>query len=151
MKLKWQLLIRVFILVAVVVAGVQALAAPQKITSLSTTAKGQGTITISDPVSGEKKHDVHSVVVTLKENGDAEIVLVTDMQLFARGRWTAPSDLTKGIALKINGGIVTGNANGNGKLFLRPDAKSIDKLSFDAKGAGRSKVTVQFLASKEMS
>jgi hypothetical protein len=147
MKLKSQLLT----LVAVMLACVQVLAAPQKITSLNTTAKGQGTITISDPLSGEKKHDVHSVVVTLKENGDAEIVLVAEMQLFARGRWTAPSDLTKGISLKINGGIVTGSASGSGKLFLRPDAKSIDKLSFDAKSNARSKVTVQFVASKEAS
>lgn len=147
MKLKWQLLI-VFVLAFV---QMPLAAAPQKITSLSTTAKGQGTITISDRLSGDKTHNVNSVVVTLRENGEAEIVLVADMQLFARGRWTAPSDLSKGISLKINGGIVTGNATGAGKLFLKPDAKSIDKLSFDAKGSSRSKVIVQFVADKEAS
>jgi hypothetical protein len=139
------------LVVFVVLACMQVLAAPQKIKSLNTTAKGQGTITISDPLSGEKKHDVNSVVVILRANGDAEIVLVTEMQLFARGRWSAPSDLSKGISLKINGGIVTGNATGSGKLLLRPDARSIDRLNFDAKGAARSKVTVQFVADKEAS
>lgn len=149
MRLKLRLLIPIALVVTFVQTPLAG--APQKISSLSTTAKGQGTITISDPLSGDKKHNVSSVVVTLKENGDAEIVLVTDMQLFARGRWTAPSDLAKGISLKINGGIVTGNANGSGKLFLKPDAKSIDKLSFDAKGMARSKVSVQFVADKEVS
>jgi hypothetical protein len=86
------------------------------------------------------------VVVTLRENGEAEIVVVTDMQLFARGRWTKPTDLSQGIALKITGGTVAGNAKGSGKLFLRPDGKSIDKLNFEAKSSARSKVTVDFVA-----
>lgn len=149
-----RLTLRLPVILALVLACAQTTitqTAPQKITSLSTTAKGQGTITISDPLSGDRKHTVNSVVVTLRENGDAEIVLVTDMQLFARGRWTRPASLDKGIALKIIGGIVTGNAKGTGRLFLRPDAKSIDRLSFDAKGTARSKVTVQFVADKEAS
>lgn len=146
MKLRCQLLILIALMLTFVQMPVAG--APQKMKSLSTTAKGQGTITISDPLSGERKHDVNSVVVTLRENGDAEIVLVADMQLFARGRWTAPSDLSKGISLKINGGIVSGNANGSGKLLLRPDGKSIDKLNFDVTSSARSKVTVQFVADK---
>lgn len=147
MKFKWHLLLALMLVFVQTPLAV----APQKITSLSTTAKGQGTITISDRLSGDKTHKVNSVVVTLRENGDAEIVLVAEMQLFARGRWTAPSDLSKGIALKINGGIVTGSATGSGKLFLKPDAKSIDKLSFDAKSSARSKISVQFVADKEAS
>ena len=145
MRLKFGLVI------FLVLASIHAVAAPQKIKSLSTSAKGQGTITISDPVSGDRKHDVNSVVVTLKENGDAEIVLVAELQLFARGRWKAASDLKKGISLKINGGIVTGNATGSGKLLLRPDAKSIDSLNFDAKGTARSRISVRFVAEKEVS
>ena len=42
---------------------------------------------------------------------------------------------------------MTGGAKGSGKLFLRPDAKTIDKLNFEAKGSGRSKVIVDFVAS----
>lgn len=142
-----QLFIAVFVLLTCAPTG--AANASQSISSLTANAKGQGTITISDESSDSRTHSVNSVVVTLKENGDFEIVLVTDIQLFARGRWTASSDLSKGISLKITGGIVTGNAKGNGKLFLRPDAKSIDRLNFDAKGIGRSKVTVAFVADKQ--
>lgn len=126
-------------------------AQPQTVTSLTANAKGQGTVTIADPEAAKsaRTHPVNSVVVTLRENGDAEIVLVSDMQLFARGRWTAPSDLRKGIDLKITGGIVSGNAKGSGKLFLRADGKSIDRLNFEVKSQARSKVTVAFVAEKE--
>jgi hypothetical protein len=121
----------------------------QKITSLTATAKGQGTITVSDPGVEVRKRPLYSVVVTLRENGDAEIVVVTDMQLMARGKWTQPSDLSQGIALKITGGTVANNAKGTGKLFLRPDGKTIDKLNFEATSTARSKVTVDFVAEKE--
>ena len=117
-----------------------------KLTSLTATAKGQGTITVSDPGVAERKRPLSSVVVTLRSNGDAEIVVVTDMQLMARGRWTKPADLSQGISLKITGGTVANNAKGTGKLFLRADGKSIDKLNFEATSNARSKVTVDFVA-----
>lgn len=117
----------------------------EKITSLSATAKGEGTVSIGD----SKKHKISAIVVSLKEGGEAEIVLVTDIQLFVRGTWTAPEEISKGIALKITGGIVSGNATGAGTLFVRSDAKSIDRLSFEAKGSGRDTVTVEFTADKE--
>jgi carbon monoxide dehydrogenase subunit G len=82
----------------------------------------------------------------LRENGDAEIVIVTDMQLMAQGRWTKSADPSQGIALKITGGTVAGNAKGSGKLFLREDGKTIDKLNFEVKSNARSKVTVDFVA-----
>jgi hypothetical protein len=139
-------LLRLVILVVALLAWLPIPAATQKLTSLTATAKGQGTITVSDPGSPERKRPLNSIVVTLRENGDVEIVVVTDMQLFARGRWTKPADLTQGIALKITGGTVAGNAKGNGKLFLRADGKTIDKLNFEAKSSARSKVVVAFIA-----
>ncbi len=146
-----QLLIVVFALLAC--APVGAANTPQTITSLTANAKGQGTVTISEPDApkGARTHKVNSVVVTLRENGEADIVLVSDIQLMARGSWTAPADAGKAIALKITGGIVTGNAKGSGKLFLRADNKSIDRLNFEVTGMGRSKVTVNFVADKESS
>jgi len=118
----------------------------QKLTSLTASAKGQGSITVTEAGAAEKKRPLYSVVVTLRANGDAEIVVITDMQLFARGRWTKPADLSQGIVLKITGGTVAGNAKGSGKLFLRPDGKSIDKLNFEARSTARSKVAVEFVA-----
>lgn len=117
----------------------------EKIASLSATAKGKGTISIGD----SRKHNISAVVVNLKEGGEADIVLVTDLQLFVRGTWTAPEDISKGIALKITGGIVSGNATGAGTLFVRSGAKSIDKLSLEARGSGRDTITVEFTANKE--
>ena len=148
-KLVHRDLSRVVVLILALLASVPAPAQTQKITSLTATAKGQGTITVSDPGVEVRKRPLYSVVVTLRENGDAEIVVVTDMQLMARGKWTKPSDLSQGIALKITGGTVANNAKGTGKLFLRPDGKTIDKLNFEATSTARSKVTVDFVAEKE--
>ena len=142
-----QLLIVAFVLLTCAPAGTATQS--QTFTSLTATAKGQGTMTVSDPEAAANKRPINSVVVTLKEGGEAEIVVVTDMQLLARGRWTAPSDLSKGISLKITGGVVSGNAKGAGKLFLRPDGKSIDRLNFEVKSTARSKVTVEFVADKQ--
>jgi hypothetical protein len=145
-------LVVVFILALLAWPLIPTEAAPaqtQKITSLTATAKGQGTITVTDPGVEVRKRPLYSVVVTLRANGDAEIVVVTDMQLVARGRWTKPADLSQGIALKITGGTVANNAKGSGKLFLRSDGKTIDKLNFEATSTARSKVTVDFVAEKE--
>jgi len=139
-------LLPVLVLIVALLAWLPAPAATQKLTSLTASAKGQGTITVSDPGVAERKRPLYSIVVTLRANGDAEIVVVTDMQLFARGRWTKPQDLSQGIALKITGGTVAGNAKGTGKLFLRADGKTIDKLNFEATSSARSKVTVDFVA-----
>lgn len=136
----------VVVLIIALLVWLPAPSSTQKINSLTATAKGQGTITVTDPGAPERKRPLNSVVVTLRENGDAEIVVITDMQLFARGRWTKPADLSQGIALKITGGTVANNAKGSGKLFLRPDGKTIDKLNFEAKSNARSKVTVDFVA-----
>lgn len=135
-----------FILLVALLAWRPATAAIQKLTSLTATAKGQGTITVTNPGVEERKRPLHSVVVTLRENGEAEIVVITDMQLMAQGRWTKPSDLSQGINLKITGGTVANNAKGTGKLFLKPDGKTIDKLNFEVKSQARSKVTVEFVA-----
>ena len=45
-----------------------------------------------------------------QENGEADITLFTDLQLFAKGQWSAAADPSKGIPLKITGGIVDGPA-----------------------------------------
>lgn len=150
MKMKPRLAQLLIVAFALLTCTLPATATTQEtIKSLTANAKGQGTMTVSDPQATENKRPINSVVVVLKEGGDVEIVIVTDMQLTARGRWTAPSDLSKGISLKITGGVVPGNAKGTGKLFLRPDGKSIDRLNFEVKSIGRSKVTVNFVADKD--
>jgi len=122
-----------------------AVVAAQRITSLTSTAKGQGTITFSD---GDKQK-ISAVLVILKENGEAEITLYADIQLYGQGTWKAGEDLSKGIDLKITGGIVSGNAAGTGKLFLRDDGKSIDRLNISAGEADSSSLKVEFTAAEE--
>ncbi len=120
-------------------------AVAQKITSLNTTAKGKGTITISDL----DKHEITSVLVILKEGGEADLTFYAELQLTAQGTWSLAKSPEEGINLKITGGVVSGNASGNGKLFLRKDGKSIDKLNIQATSVDGSKVTVDFVADKD--
>jgi len=120
-----------------------------RIKSFVGSAKGEGTVT----VAGNESHKITSVVINLREGGNAEFTFVSEIQLFAKGKWSAPSDLSKGISLKITGGVVDGDATGTGKLFLLPDGKTIDKLNIDAlgprNGAKDRKITVVFVADKQ--
>ena len=122
--------------------AVSSLAPPQGLTSLLATARGQGTLTV-----GQELFNVTNVVVKLKEDGTGEITLVTDLQLFVKCTWSAPADLSKGIDLKITGGISTGGAEGSGKLLLRPDGKAIASLSMEASSNTRKrKIQLTFVA-----
>ena len=130
--------------VAIAVALLFTTVLAQTITSLNATAKGKGTIS-----SNLEKLDIKSVMVILKENGDADFTFYTDLQLTGTGTWSVGKSLSDGIDLKITGGIVSGNAIGTGKLFLREDGKSIDKLQINAKSkGGNRKITVNFVADK---
>jgi hypothetical protein len=103
----------------------------QRIVSLQSLAHGTGTL-----VMNGEEYKITAVLVILRENGEAEFTLYTDMQLYGRGRWSAGKDLSQGIDLKITGGVVRGEAKGIGKLFLRADGKSI--ATFTAQGANDS-------------
>jgi hypothetical protein len=118
------------------------LAAPQAPTSLLATANGQGTLTV-----GKEVFKVTAVVVKLKEDGTGEITLVTDLQLFVACTWTSTDDLSKAIELKITGGTNPGTAQGSGKLFLKPDGKSIASLSMEGMStAVKRKIKLEFVA-----
>jgi len=119
------------------------IASSQELKSLETTAKGQGTIE-----SRVDKHKINAVLVILRENGDANIILYADLQLSATGRWSLGKSLSEGINLEITGGIVSGNAAGAGKLFLRNDGKSIDRLTISAQSTGGANIKVEFVADK---
>ena len=120
--------------------AVTNVAAPQGLTSLLATAKGQGTLTI-----GQEVFKVSSVVVKLKEDGTGEITVITDLQVFVTCTWTSTDDLSKGIELKITGGTNAGTAQGSGKLFLKPEGKSIASLSVEATSpTARRKYKLEF-------
>src|SRR6267142_3026447 len=87
----------------------------QRIVSLQSLAHGTGTLV----VDGDE-YKITGVLVILRENGEAEFTLFTDMQLYEQGRWSAGKDLSQGIDLKITGGVVKHEkeAKVTGKLFL---------------------------------
>ena len=115
-------------------------ASPQGLSSLFATAHGQGTLTV-----GKEKFKVTFVSVKLKEDGTGEIMLVTDLQLFLTCTWSANADLNDGINLKLTHGS-TSSAQGSGKLFLRPDGKTIASLSMEGSSATKRKIQLKFVA-----
>jgi hypothetical protein len=134
---------KLFALTALIlVTAVPHSAAPQGITSLLASARGDGTLKV-----GQEVFKVSTVVVNLKEDGTGEVTLVTDLQLFLQCTWTAPAELSKGIDLKITGGATAGGATGSGKLFLKPDEKSIVSLTIEAtSNTVKRKIEVKFVA-----
>jgi hypothetical protein len=118
--------------------------AGQRIVSLQSLAHGRGTIV----VDGDE-YKISGVLVILRENGEAEFTLFTDMQLYAQGRWSAGNDLSEGIDLKITGGVGKGDAKGTGKLFLRADGKSISTLTARGTNASGEKFEVSFEAEEK--
>ncbi len=118
------------------------LAAPPELTSLLANAKGEGTLKV-----GKEEFKVSFVVVKLKEDGTGEITVVTDLQLFVTCKWSAPADLSKGIDLTITGGTNEGTSQGSGKLFLKPDGKSIANMSVEGMStAAKRKFQLKFVA-----
>ena len=117
------------------------IAAPQKPKSLMATANGKGTIKL-----GKEEYPLHAVVLKLKEDGNLELTLVSEITLFFEGTWSADDDVSKGIDLKINP-TATGSTQGAGKVFLRDDGKSIARMTLQASNKFRkTNVEVKFVA-----
>ena len=121
-----------------------ALTVAQKISSLTTAAKGTGRLNIASVDT----HKLTRLLVILRENGVAEITLYSDGQICGQGEWSEDAEMSNGIDLKITSGIIRGHASGTGKLFLRDDRKSIASLRITAKASG-NEVKVDFVARKQ--
>ena len=128
-------------LILLTLLAMPILASAQGLKSFLATANGKGTLTV-----GREEFKVSSVVVKLNEDGTAEITVVTDLQLFVKGTWSSPADPANPIDLKITGGA-TGDVQGSGKLSLRPDGKSIAKLTIEGMSpTAKRKIQLDFVA-----
>ena len=121
----------IFGLAIVLWLALPAATVAQRIVSLQSLAHGKGTL-----VMDGEEYKITGVLVILRENGEAEFTIFTDMQLYGQGRWSVGKDLSQGIDLKITGGVFKGDAKGTGKLFLRADGKSI--ATFTVQGASNT-------------
>ena len=117
----------------------------QSITSLNTTANGEGTLI----VDGHDEYKVIKIMVVLSENGEVQIIVYADMQFFAVGRWSVAKDSDAGIDIKITGGVAQGDATGTGKLVLRPNSKLIAGLSAKGTGTTGAKFALSFVADEK--
>ncbi len=108
------------------------------------TANGKGTMKV-----GRETFQITSVVVKLLDDQTVQLTLVADITFFLSGRWTVDSASPKTYNLEITGGMTGGGAQGTGKVVLRDDGKSLDRLS--AQGGLRTstrKVAIEFVAAQ---
>jgi hypothetical protein len=115
----------------------------QQVDHLRALAHGKGTL-----VLGNDKYKLTGVLVILKENGEAEFTLFTDLQIYAQGQWSVGADPSQGIDLKITGGVFK-DAKGTGKLRLRADGKSIATLTGQGTNDSGGKFEVDFVAEEK--
>ena len=113
---------------------------PPSIKTLNVNSKGNGTIKV-----GADEAKISSVLVNLKENGKADIQLVTIIIVFMKGTWAAGSDQNQ-IDLKITGGTVSGAGKGTGKILLKDDGKSLASMTLEGTTPTGQKYVVEFTA-----
>lgn len=108
------------------------------------TANGKGTMKV-----GRETFQITSVVVKLLDDRTAQLTLVAEITFFLSGRWTVDSASPKTYNLEITGSMTGGGAQGTGKVVMRDDGKSLDRLS--AQGGLKTstrKVAIEFVAEK---
>ena len=72
------------------------------------------------------------MVVKLLEDGKAEITLVSDITIFVSGTWSGNLDTQEKIGLVITGTASSSGLEGDGKLLLRDDKKTVATLELRA-------------------
>ena len=119
-----------------------ALAADDQPASLVASAKGEGTIKL-----GKEEYKLNAVVVKLFADGKAELNLITDITVFITGTWSRENETAKTVDLKITSSVTGGNLEGDGKIFLTDDRKSISGLKLQmVSKVSKKTVTAEFVA-----
>lgn len=116
----------VVIVTILALLAVQGLGAPRSF-PLVATANGEGTLKV-----GQEEFKVSAVVVKLLEDGKAEITLVSDITIFVSGTWSGNLDSQEKIGLVITGTPGSSGLEGDGKLLLRDDKKTVASLELKA-------------------
>lgn len=109
----------IFVLLLLIALPVSTASQDQK--SLLVTAKGDGILKM-----GQEEFKIYTVVVKLLESGDAEITLVSDITVFVSGTWSRTSESQ--INFHITGTATGGGIEAAGRMLLRNDGKSLDRL-----------------------
>ena len=110
--------------------------------SLVASASGQGTIKL-----GKEEFKLNGVVAKGFQDGKIEINLITDITVFISGTWSRAKEDDKIIQLKITGGATSGNLEGDGKIILTDDRKSIAGLKLQVVNKiSKKTITADFTA-----
>lgn len=116
--------------------------AAQQPKALLLSANGEGTLKV-----GQEEFKVTAVIAKLKDDGTAELTIVTDITVFVSGTWADGGEAQKTISLEISGGATRSGMEGNGKLLLRDDRKSLSSLNLQLMNKSTKRhIEVSFVA-----
>jgi len=111
----------ILIVVFLLAASLPAFAGKQENKTVLASANGDGVLRV-----GDEEFKINAVVIKLFEDGKAEINIVSDITFFVTGTW-ARGENSQTIKLELTGGASNSIA-ATGKLLIRNDGKSIDRL-----------------------
>ncbi|HET6978904.1 MAG TPA: hypothetical protein VFI24_21410 [Pyrinomonadaceae bacterium] len=100
-----------------------ATVAPQEAPDRMTQAKGQGTLKL-----GQEQFKITAIIVTLLDDGRAELRLVSDIIVFVSGTWTQDRESQEIFDLQITGGATPGGLQCTGKVTLPKDTKDVQLI-----------------------
>lgn len=122
--------------------GFLGMGAAHEISGMAEVATGEGVL-ISE--NGENVR-IKAVAVFLRENGEAEICLMTSREnVYAGGRWFRGSDTSQAIRLDITDDTEGGCVSGRGTLWLQDACVPIARLSMTVSRLDGTKFEAEFL------
>ncbi len=108
-------------------------------------ATGEGTLELNN---GDQLR-IKAVAVFLRENGDAEVCLMTAKENFlAGGRWSGGTDASLAIDLEITNDTEGGRATGTGTVFLQEGCVPIARITMGVIKPNGTKFSANFIEKK---
>lgn len=110
----------------ILLLGLLGAATAQKVSGLAEVATGEGTLVAENGASLQIK----AVAVFLRENGEAEIRLMTTKEnVSVGGRWIRNASLSRAIDLDFTNDTQGGGASGCGTVFLQSGCVPVASLT----------------------
>ena len=131
----------------VLLLGLLSAASAQQVNGLAEVATGEGTLVVENGPSMQIK----AVAVFLRENGEAEILLMTAKEnVHVGGRWVRNPSVRGAIDLDVTNDTQGGHASGCGTVFLQNGCVPVANLTITVFKADGTSYDAAFITSDSL-